>query len=78
MPVHAQSLSYVILFSTPWTLALQASLSIEFFSGLPFLLPGYLPDPRIELTSPALAGRFFTTEPPGKSKRTVDMFQRCF
>ena len=25
-----------------------------------------LPHPRIELVSPALAGEFFTTEPPGK------------
>ena len=35
-------------------------------SGLPFPSPGDLPGPRTELTSPALAGRFFTTEPPGK------------
>ena len=31
--------------------------------------PGHLPDPGIEpgsLVSPALAGEFFTTEPPGK------------
>ena len=28
--------------------------------------PGGLPDPGIEPASPALAGRFFTTEPPGK------------
>ena len=28
--------------------------------------PGDLPDPGIEPTSPALTGRFFTTEPPGK------------
>ena len=32
--------------------------------AIPF--PGDLPDPRIEPTSPALAGEFFTTEPPGK------------
>ena len=37
-------------------------------SGLPFPPPGDLPDPGIELASPALAGRFFTTEPPGKVK----------
>ena len=29
--------------------------------------PGDLPDPGIEPMSPALVGRFFTTEPPGKS-----------
>ena len=37
--------------------------------GLPFPTPGDLPDPRMEPTSfvsPTLAGRFFTTEPPGK------------
>jgi len=31
----------------------------------PVLSPGDLPDPGIEPTSPALAGGFFTTEPPG-------------
>ena len=39
----------------------------EYWSGLPFPPPGDLPDPGIKpstLTSPALAGRFFTTEPP--------------
>ena len=38
----------------------------EYWSGLPFLSPGDLPNPGIEPTPPALAGRFFTTEPPGK------------
>ena len=36
----------------------------EYWSGLPFLLPGDLPDPGIKppsLMSPALAGGFFTT-----------------
>ena len=52
-----------------WTVAHQASLSMgfsrqEFWSGLPCLPPGDLPDLGIEpssLTSPELAGRFFTT-----------------
>ena len=35
-------------------------------SGLPFPPPGDLLDPGIKLTSPALAGKFFTAEPPGK------------
>ena len=38
-------------------------------AGLPFPPPGDRPDPGIELKSPAspvLAGRFFTTEPPGE------------
>ena len=37
---------------------------------LPFPSPGDLPDPRIELESPALAGGFFTTAPPGKPSGT--------
>ena len=38
----------------------------EYWSVLPFSSPGDLPGPGIKLVSPALAGRFFTTEPPGK------------
>src|SRR5574337_841998 len=65
------SLSCVQLFAIPWIVALQAPLSMgfsrqEYWSGLPFLPPGDLPNPRIEFVYPALAGRFFTTEPPGK------------
>ena len=40
----------------------------EYWSRLPFPTPGDLPNPGIEptsLVSPALAGGFFTTEPPG-------------
>ena len=67
----AQLLSCVQLFLTPWTVARQAPLSMElsrqkYWSGLPFPLPGDLPNPGIKLVSPALAGRFFTTEPPGR------------
>ena len=43
----------------------------EYWSELPFPSPGDLPDPGIELASPALAGGFFTTEPPGKSLQFV-------
>ena len=41
----------------------------EYWSGLPFLLQGILPNPEIKPASPAspsLAGDFFTTDPPGK------------
>ena len=38
----------------------------EYWSGLPFPPPGNLPDPGSEPVSPALAGGFFATEPPGK------------
>ena len=33
----------------------------DYWSGLPFPSPGNLPDPGMEPVSPALAGRFFTT-----------------
>ena len=38
----------------------------EYWSGLPFPSPGDLPNPGIKPASLALAGGFFTTEPPGK------------
>ena len=38
----------------------------EYWSGLSFPSPGDLSDPGIEPASPELAGRFLTTEPPGK------------
>ena len=38
----------------------------EDWRGLPFPPPGDLPDLGIECLCPALAGRFFTAEPPGK------------
>ena len=57
-------------FVTPWTVACQAPLSTgrprqECWNGLPCPSPGDLPDSGIESVSPALAGGFFTTEPPG-------------
>ena len=39
----------------------------EYWSGLPFPSPADLPDPGIKPASPAWAGRFFTSELPGKS-----------
>ena len=55
----------------PMTVACQASLSMEFarqeyWIGLPFPIPGDLPNPGIESVSPTLARGFFITEPPGK------------
>ena len=63
-----------MLSCTVLSVACQAPLSMEisrqeYWSGLPFLPPEDLPDPGIKPTSPmppALAGGFFTTEPPGK------------
>ena len=83
-------LSSVQLFETLWTVARQAPLSMrlstqEYWSGLPFPPPGDLPNPGIKPTSfasPALAGRFFTTEPPGKPDlqsrtRDTDIESKC-
>ena len=49
----------------------QAPLSTGFskeehWNASPFPSPGHLPDPEVEPWSSALAGGFFTTEPPGK------------
>ena len=71
MGAPAYSLSHVRLFAIPWTVARRAPLSMgfprqEYWSGLPFPSPGDLPDPGIEPASPvspALGGRFFTSEP---------------
>ena len=57
-------------FLAPWTIALQALLSMrflrqEYWSKLPSPFPGDHPDPGIEAASPALAMGFFTTEPQG-------------
>ena len=76
LKVKVKSLSHVEHFATPWTVTLQAPLSVgfpgqEYWSGLPFPTPRDLPDPGIEplsLASPALAGCFFTAVPPGKPK----------
>ena len=69
MKVKVKSLSRVRLFATLWTVAQQAPQAMgfsrqEYWSGLPCLPPGDLPDPGIEPVSfvfPALAGGFFTT-----------------
>ena len=58
---------------TPWTVAHQAPLSMEFsgqeyWSGLSFPSPGDLPNPGIEPRSPALQADSLLTEPPGKPK----------
>ena len=56
---------------TPWTVALQAPLSVEFskqeyWKGLPFPSPGDLPDPGIEPRSPELQADSLPTELQGK------------
>ena len=58
---------------TPWTVACPAPLSMEFhrqeyWSEVPFPPRGALPNPGTEPASPAPAGRFFITGPPGQPR----------
>ena len=72
--VCARLLRHIRLFVTPWTVACQAPLSMEFsrqesWCGLPFPTPGGHPNPGIKPespVSPALAGIFFINAPAGK------------
>ena len=71
--VKVKSLSHVWLFATPWNVAHQAPLSIglsrqEYWSGLPFPPPGIK---SASPAAPALAAKFFNTEPPGKPKKRL-------
>ena len=57
--------------ATPWTVALQAPLSFgfsrqEYWSRLPFLSPGDLPNPGIKAGSPVLQADSLLTELRGK------------
>ena len=79
--VKCESFSVVLLFATPGTVAHQAPLSMgfsrqEYWSGLHFPPPGDLPNPGIKptsLTSPALAGGFFTTNATWEGQYTIDI-----
>ena len=67
--MYAQPFQACLTLCTLWTISHQAPLSMgfsrqEYWSGLPCLSPGDLPNPGMEppsLMSPALAGGFFTT-----------------
>ena len=75
--------SHVQLFAILWTVAHQAPLSMgfsrqEYWSGLPCSPPGDLPNPGTEptsLTTPVLAGGFFTTSTPEKSNEVNNLSQ---
>ena len=73
--VPAQSLSPVQLCNpldcSPPGSSVHGILQARYWSGLPFPSPGDLPDPGIEPASPALAGKFFTTEPSRKPPNEV-------
>ena len=69
-----------LILCNPMTVAHQASSLFmefsrqEYWSGLPFPTPGDLLNPEIKptsLASPALAGEFFITVPPGKTYMCV-------
>ena len=62
-------LSHACLFAIPWTVAYQAPPSMEssrkeYWSGLPFLSPGDLPNPGIKPGSLALQSDTLPSEPP--------------
>ena len=71
--------SHVQLFVALWTVACQASLSMEFSwqeyrIGLPFPSPGELPDPGLEPRSPALQADSLPPQPAGKPPKFSDLF----
>ena len=68
-----RSESHVQLFATPWTVACQAPLSMEFSrSGELFPSPADLPHPGIEPRSPALQVDSLPTELSGKLSAIVN------
>ena len=76
-------LSRVQLSATPRTAAFQVPLFMRlprqaYWSGSPFPSPGDLPNPGIELVSPALAGGFFITETSGKPEGYMGTSQTNF
>ena len=68
VPQSCLTLCYPMDCSPPGSSVHGSSHGQEYWSGLPFPSLGDLPDPGIEPRSPALTGRFFTTEPPGKPR----------
>ena len=65
--------SCVRLFATPWAVARQAPPSMgfprpQYWSGLPFLSLGDLPDPGLEPGSPTVQAGGLSPEPPGKGR----------
>ena len=69
-------LSCVQLFVSPWTVACQDPLSLEFsrqeyWSGWPFPFPGDLPNLGVRLRSPAWRVDSLPSEPPGKPQQTT-------
>ena len=79
--VKVKSLSCVQLFASPWTVAYQAPLSMDFpgnSTGVDcyLLLQGNLPNPGLKLGSPALSTDALPSEPPEKSEDNGDLLQK--
>ena len=77
---ESQSLSDGRLFVTPWTIAYQAPLFVQFsrqeyWSGLPFLSPRDLPNPGIEPGAPVLQADSLLSKAPEKPQ-TCLVFQK--
>ena len=71
------SLSGLWFFATPWTIARQAPLSMEFFrqkywNGYPSPPPGDLPDPGIKSKSPMLQADSLLSESLRKPRKMCD------
>ena len=74
--MKCELLSHVWLFATPWTVAHQTPLSMEFSrqeyrSGFPFPSPGNFPDPGIKPGSPVLQADYLSSESPGDINNTI-------
>ena len=69
---EVKSLSRVLLFATPWTVAYQTPPSMgfsrkEYWNELPFPSPGDLPNPGIELGLPHRRQTLYRLSHPGSS-----------
>ena len=78
LKTYEKSLSHVRLFAILWTVAHQSPLPVgfhrhEYWSGLPVPAPRDLPNPGIELMSPALLAESLPFEPSTKPVTEVVM-----
>ena len=74
-------LNHVWLFATPWIVAHQPPLSLEFsrqeyLDGYPLPFPGDLPDPGIQPVCLTLQADSLPSEPPGKPQHLPESPQK--
>ena len=77
----AWSLSCILLFATPWTVACRSPLTMgfskqEYWSGLPRPPPGDFLNPEMEPKSPRLQDVSLPSEPPGEPMQPLRT-QKC-